>query len=68
MAFCMEVQWKMMSRLPRDKNAAATATATIMTWPPGTACQKSHLVAASGYRKLSILAGSGVYFNLITLV
>jgi hypothetical protein len=31
MAFCMEVRRKMVARLPRDKNAAATATATIMT-------------------------------------
>jgi hypothetical protein len=31
MAFCMEVQRKMVARLPCDKNAAATATATIMT-------------------------------------
>jgi hypothetical protein len=30
-AFCMEVQQKRVARLPRDKNVAATVTATIMT-------------------------------------
>jgi hypothetical protein len=30
MVFCLEVRWKMVARLPHDKNAAATATATIM--------------------------------------
>jgi hypothetical protein len=50
MAFCMEVRQKMVARLPHYKNAAATATATIMTSGKATS-----LVAAGGYRKLSIL-------------